>query len=117
MNDFEAMAIKTETKLSQVAEMMSSLEKDTKTNLKVALEALSLSQELNRRFERHLPEINEKLEVFIDEVKSQTSPIWQKLEKHADKLSDHSGKFKWMVGIFVGIQAAWVAFLEFFRNK
>lgn len=117
MNDFEAMAIKTETKLSQVAEIMSTLEQDTKTNLKVALEALSLSQELNRRFERHLPEINEKLVAFIGEVKSQTSPIWQKLEKHSDKLSDHSGKFKWIVGIWVGVQAAWIAFIEFFHNK
>lgn len=117
MNDFETMVIKTEAKLDHVTEIMSKLEKDSKINLDVAQQALSLSQELNRRFDRHMPSIDEKFEAFIKEVKDQTSPIWQKLEKHSDKLSDHSGKFKWIIGIGIGIQAAWIAFIELFKNK
>lgn len=115
MEKLEEIVIESRSKLDSLIASINNLDKDSKTNLKVANDALNLSQELNRRFDRHLPEIKEQLSYFIEDVKDQTSPIWRKLDKHSDKLFEHAGTLKWIIGVGLGLQVALGIFIGFIK--
>lgn len=42
--------------------------------------------------------------------------MWSKIDKHHEQISSHSSFLKWIIGIGVGIQAAWGIFTGVFKH-
>lgn len=42
--------------------------------------------------------------------------MWDKIDAHSGNLSDQAATIKWIIGVGIGIQAAWAAFVGLFKH-
>lgn len=65
---------------------------------------------------RAVTNLCEKVDDIARTHEVNTKAMWDKLDVHSGKISDGAATIKWIIGIGIGIQAAWAAFVGVFKN-
>ena len=60
--------------------------------------------------------MRDKLDDYCRRNEEQHSAMWVRLDKHSDTLGYHNGIMKWIIGIGIGIQAAWFSILAWIKH-
>jgi hypothetical protein len=64
---------------------------------------------------RAVTNLCEKVEDIARTHEVNTKAMWDKIDSHSAHISDQAATIKWIIGIGIGIQAAWAAFVGFFK--
>lgn len=60
--------------------------------------------------------MDDKITLLMNDNIREHTAIWAKVDKHADKLDDHSGFLKKIAGVGVVLQLIWGAILAWFHK-
>lgn len=52
----------------------------------------------------------------VNNILRERDTLWKKMDVHASRLDYHHGLIKWVIGVGIGIQAVWIAFIEFIKR-
>lgn len=83
--------------------------------LKYSEKDLEIAKELSG-LTRAIQNLDEKMTAIVTSKKDEHKDIWNKLEKHSDRLDTHNAFVKWIIGVGIGLQAAWAMLLGIFKH-